>query len=125
MTGITTTLAQLEDGTAIWGWGKWARTAWVREMKMPGWVKEIKTLDRERELNRIIEDISDEYGEMLDRKISEMGKDGAINPDVLVNIYVNLMPVPVCARDLKLTNHTVRQERQTALAMLWGSLSKY
>ena len=122
---MTTSLVEFEEALMMWEYGKWARTAWERPLKMPGWVKEIKTLDREPDLGRIIGNIDDEYGERLDRKIAVLNQDGLINADILVNIYVNLMNVEQCAKDLKTTKHTVRDSRKTSLAILFGSMCKY
>lgn len=117
-------MVELEETLRLWEWGKWARSAWLRPMKMPGWVKEIKTLDREKTLGRIIGDIPDEYGEFLDRKISVLNKENLINADVIVNIYVNLRSVDETARDMKVSKHTVRKEREGAIRTLYGNMAK-
>lgn len=119
MTVATITTGDYEEALRLWGWGAWARTAWIRPLKQPGWVKQIKTLDRETELRTVITPIDDRYGQELDAKISRLPEQYR---DILVNIYVNLLSVHDTARDMQLSRYTVTKEQDRALALLYGGM---
>ena len=114
-----TTYEQMESVLRVWEWGKWARSAWGQPLKPPGWVKEIKTQDREKDLKRIIGTISDDYGSALDSYISALPEEFR---DTLVNLYVNLLPAREAAKDQKTTTYRVRNNRDVALGILYGAL---
>ena len=121
MNKVTITISDFEDALNIWGWGRWARSCWFRT-KYPEWVKMVVGVRKDADpesFGRFIPEITDEYGETLDRAVSRLPER---HRDVLVHFYVNRLETSEIAKDLNTSRYIVRQEREIALSILYGRL---
>ena len=111
----------MEDILQLWEFGKWARNCReIPSLAMPSWVREIKSgEDREKSLDKYIGDIDTEYALVLDSRIAALDDD---YKNVLYLYYVKRKPWRMLARILNKSVATTRENRATAVGILYGML---
>lgn len=102
-------------------WGRWARPRYIHELgaKASGWVHDIESGWRE-DPREYVPPIDDDYAEELDASICEFLS--APQKDILREIYVYGSTFKRAAGRLGSTLHNVRQDRDTAVGILYGAL---
>ncbi|WP_237133790.1 hypothetical protein [Pseudohongiella sp. O18] len=111
------TAAKLEDDIMIWSWGQWAREG-IGANSYPAWV--ILMLQGWRECRaKPYPDIDDDQAMRIDRLVSGLPESAR---NVCYSLYVCNRSINDIARIQRRSKHAVAQDRDFALATIWGAM---
>jgi len=111
--------SKLEDDIMIWSWGQWARQG-VGGKNYPAWV--VLMLQGWRESrSRSHPDIDDDYALKIDRLVARLP---SAPRSVAYSLYVCNSSINRIAEMQRRSRISVAQDRDFALATIWGAIGK-
>lgn len=111
------TASKLEDDIMIWSWGQWAREG-MGGARYPAWV--IIMLQGYRESRaKTFPDISDDVALKIDSLVAKLPERPR---SVVYSLYVCNRSINYIAGMQRRSKHAVSQDRDFALATIWGAM---